>query len=213
MAMGCGICFYLDTMDFIHKPNPMEQVKALKRLVWKKKNEDLIKDYTSKLNKAVHGGKVTSFFVTILLCKGVYYCKHYEKLSGELFVEFIENNLVEIFKSSCNPTGNALVQHGDPSQNFKAAKTALDKIAAIGAVQFSIPLCSPDVNPIENAFNLVEKKLISDAVKYSISKENYVERVENTLLSYPIEPIDNIIKSMPKRTSQVMQSKSHRLKH
>ena len=88
------------------------------------------------------------------------------------------------------------VQDGDPSQNSKAAKTALEKIAA---VQFSILPCSFDLNPIENAFNLVDEKFSSDAVRHSISKETYakfVERVENTLLSYPVEPIDNIIKSM-----------------
>ena len=77
-------------------------------------------------------------------------------------------------------------QDGDSSQNSKAAKTALDEI---GAVQFSIPPHSLDLHPIENVFSLVEKKLGSDAVKYPISKESYaklVERVENTLLSYPI---------------------------
>ena len=47
------------------------------------------------------------------------------------------------------------VQDVDPSQNSKAAKTALDKI---GVVQFSIPPPFPDLNRIENAFNLVEKK-------------------------------------------------------
>ena len=114
------------------------------------------------------------------------------KLSGKLFSEFIENKFLELFKSSCTPTADVFVQDGDPSQNCKAAKTALDKI---GAVQFTIPLRSPDLHPIENALNLVEKKSNSDAVKYSISKESYakfVERVENTLLRYPIEPIDNI---------------------
>ena len=88
------------------------------------------------------------------------------------------------------------VQDADPSQNSKAAKQ--DKT---GAVQFSIPPRSPDLNPIENAFSLVEKKLSSDAVKCSISKESYAkfgERVENTLLSYPIEPIDNFIKPIQK---------------
>ena len=73
------------------------------------------------------------------------------------------------------------VQDGDPSQNSKAAKTALDKI---GAVQFSIYPRSLDLNPIESVFNLVEQKLSSDAVKYSISKESYatfVERIEKTL--------------------------------
>ena len=103
------------------------------------------------------------------------------------------------------------VQNGDPSQNSKAAKTALNKI---GAVQFSIPPRSLDLSPIKNVFNLVGKQLSSDAVKYSISKEKYakfMERIENTLLSYPTEPIDDIIKSMPKRISQV--SKGHCLKY
>ena len=86
----------------------------------------------------------------------------------------------------------------------------------IGAVQFSIPSGSPDLNLIENALNLVEQKLSSDAVKYSISKESYaklVERVENTLLSYTVEPIDNIIKSMTRRTSEVIQNKGNSLKY
>ena len=202
-----GICFYLDAKHFIHKTNPMDQAKAPKRLVWREKNEGLIKGCTSKENKAGHGGKVASFFVAISLVKGICYCKHYEKLSGTIFAEFIENNFIEIFKSSCNPAGNVFVQVGDPSQNSKAAKTALEKI---GAVQFSIPPRSPDLNPIENVFNLVEKKLGNDAVRHSISKETYarfVERVENTLLSYPVEPIDNIIKCMSKRISQVIKCK------
>ena len=69
------------------------------------------------------------------------------------------------------------VQDGDPSQNSKAAKTALEKI---GCVQFSIPPRNPDLNPIENVFNLVEKKLVSDAVKHSISKETYPRFVEKS---------------------------------
>ena len=104
-------------------------------------------------------------------------------------------------------------QDNDPIQNPNAAKTALDKIIAL---QFSILRHSPDLNPTENAFNLVKKKLSKGAVKYIILKESYaklVERVENVLLSYTIEPIDNIIKSMPKRTSQVIQSRGHLLKY
>ena len=150
-----GICFYLDAKHFIHKTNPMDPEKAIKRLVWRKKNEGLTKGSTSKGNKAGYGGKVTGFFVAISLGKGICYCKHYEKFNGKLFAEFIENNFLEIFKSSCNPTGNVFVQDVDPSQNSKAAKTALDKI---GVVQFSIPPPFPDLNRIENAFNLVEKK-------------------------------------------------------
>ena len=47
------------------------------------------------------------------------------------------------------------VEDGDPSQNFKAAKTALPKI---GTRQFSIPTHSTEFNPAGNASNLVNKK-------------------------------------------------------
>ena len=62
----------------------------------------------------------------------------------------------------------------------------------------------------------LKKKISAGAVNYSISKGSYAkfdERVKNTLLSYPIELIDNIIESMPKGISQVIQSKGHRFKH
>ena len=191
----------------------MHQAKDLKGLVWRKKNEDLIKYCTSKGNKAGHGCKVASSFAAISLRRAICYCMHYEKLCGKLFSEFIENNFIEISKSSCNTAVNVFVQDGDPIQKSKAANIFPDKI---GTAQFSILPCSLDINPIENGFNLVEKKLSSDAFKYSISKESYakfLERVENPPSRYPIVPIDNIIKSMRKRISQVIQSKCHRLKY
>ena len=87
------ICFYLDAKHFIHKINAMNQAKAPKSLFWRKKNEGLTKACTSKGNKAGHGGKVASFFVTISLDKEICNCKHYEKLSGKLFAEFIAKQL------------------------------------------------------------------------------------------------------------------------
>ena len=169
------ISFYVDAENFIHKTNPMDQTKAPKSLVWRKKNEGLAKGCTSKRNKAGHCRKMASFFCCYITRYEVCYCKHYERFSGKLFAEFIENNFLEIFKNRCNTTRNVFVQDGDPSQNFKAAKTALNKI---GAVQFSIPPRSPDLNPIENVFNLVEKTLSSVAVKSPVSKESYAKFVE-----------------------------------
>ena len=43
----------------------MDQAKAPKRRVWRKRNEGLIKGCTSKGNKAELGGRVESFFVAI----------------------------------------------------------------------------------------------------------------------------------------------------
>ena len=124
----------------------MDQAMAPKYLVWRKKNERFIKGGTSNGNKSGCGG-IVACFLAISLGKEICYCKLYEKLSGKIFAEFVENNFIEIFKSSCKSTGNVFVEDGDPAQNSKAAKTALDKI---GAVQFSIHPRSPDLNPIKN---------------------------------------------------------------
>ena len=81
-------------------------------------------------------------------------------ITRNLVVKYLLNlkktTLLRFSKVVVTPAGNVFVQNGDPSQDSKAAKNALDKI---GAVQFSIPPRSPDLNPIENAFNLVEKKI------------------------------------------------------
>ena len=58
----------------------MDEAKAPKSLVWRKKNEGLIKGRTLKGNKAGYGGKVASSFVAISLGKEICYYKHYEKL-------------------------------------------------------------------------------------------------------------------------------------
>ena len=90
------------------------------------------------------------FLTAILFGKRISYYKHYQKI----IENFTENNFIEIFTSSCNPAGKVFVQDDDPSQNYKAGKTALDKISA---VRFSTIPRSPGLNTMENSFNLVEK--------------------------------------------------------
>ena len=99
-------------------------------------------------------GKWQVFLTAILFGKRISHYKHYEKISSKLFANFIENNFIEIFTSSCNPAGKVFVQDDDPSQNYKAGKTALDKISA---VRFSTIPRSPGLNTMENSFNLVGK--------------------------------------------------------
>ena len=158
-------------------------------------------------------GRWQAFLLLYHLVKGFAFVNITKKMNGNLFAQFVENNFPDIFKESCNPSGNVFVQDGDPSQNSKAAKISLEKI---GALQFSIPPRSPDLNPIENVFNLVERQLNNDAIRDKISKESYndfVERVTNTLLNYPVGPIDNIINSMPSRIADVIRNKGQRLRY
>ena len=95
------------------------------------------------------------FCVAISYRKGVIFCRDYEKLTGKYFASLVTEDFKDVFRRSCDPKGNVFLQDGDPSQNSKPAKVALEKI---GAIQFGIPPRSPDCNPIENYFNLIERK-------------------------------------------------------
>ena len=58
---------------------------------------------------------------------------------------------------------------GCPRQNSKVARNAITKT---GAKIFPIPPRSPDLNPIENFFNLAQKKLREEAVVKKIRKKH-----------------------------------------
>ena len=66
-------------------------------------------------------------------------------MNGKFFAEFAQDDFPDTFKGSCNPSGNVFMQDRRPCQNSKVAKMSKAKIVA---VQFSIPLPSPDLKPI-----------------------------------------------------------------
>ena len=104
------------------------------------------------------------------------------------------------------------LQDGDPSQNSAIASKAMKKLE----VQVhSIPPRSPDINPIENVFHLLDKKLRSDAIENNITYESYKEfsaRVKATMETFPVDMIDKIINTMPKRMHEIVKCRGERLK-
>ena len=75
MIIGCGCLEYVfiymaSTLYIIKKKkNQMDLAKIPKFLVWRKKNEGLIKGCTSKRNEAGNCGKVASFLLLYDLVK------------------------------------------------------------------------------------------------------------------------------------------------
>ena len=107
-----------------------------------------------------------------------------EQLDGENFSNFVRKYFPAAFKNSANPKGMLFLQDGDPTQNSRKAKKAFDDV---GCRMFSIPARSPDINPIENMFNNVCKKLRENAIEHHIEHESYEEfcnRVKATLLNF-----------------------------
>ena len=81
---------------------------------------------------------------------------------------------------------------------------------------FSIPPRSTDINPIENVFHLVKKQLNRDALEQNITQESdrqFSDRVKETILSFPVATIDNIIESMDKRMNMIIKKKGQRFRY
>ena len=152
--------------------------------------------------------------VAISYGKGITLCEEYkEQLNGESFASFIRKKFPSCFKKSNCPTKKLFLQDGDPSQNSRAAKKAIEEV---GGKKFPIPPRSPDLNPIENVFNLVRRKLATDAIEKEITRETYerfVCRVKETMYSIDLETINRTIASMDKRIKEVLQSKGQRSKY
>ena len=209
-----GIAFYLDGVSFVHKTNPSQHARTTRTRAWMKKGESLHHHCTTKGKKAGVNGRVAKFMCAISYQRGFIECYHYEEaLNGEFCKSYIENGFPKMFAESPNPRGKLFLQDGDPSQNSALAKEAMD---VVGCRLFKIPPRSPDLNPIENTFNNIRKKIREDAVKQKITKETYLQfchRVKQTILNYSIQVIDRTIESMPKRVDAVIKNKGARTKY
>ena len=105
-------------------------------------------------------------------------CEQYQKL-----VDFIRRNFREILRKSEKRNSKLFINDNCPVLNCAKARQALK---AIWAELFTIhvPPRSPDLNPIENIFNIVKRELKRQAIRSDITYETYEqfsERVKCTL--------------------------------
>ena len=81
---------------------------------------------------------------------------------------------------------------------------------------FKIPPRSPNLNPIENYFYLLKKRLKQEAIEKQMEKESIKEfskRVRSAMLGSSVEQINNIIDSMNKRVVDILKSGGYRTKY
>ena len=207
------ICFYLDGASFAHKYNPCDQSRAPKGRIWRRTSEGLDTGCTAKGAHVGTGGRVLKVFVAISFGQGVICCEEYERLDGELFKSFVTEHFPKILRKSKKGHSRLFIQDGDPRQNSAKARKA---IASVGAKLLAIPPRSPDLNPIENVFHLVRKRLDIEAFEQKITHETfnqYTARVKNTLYSMDKAVIDNIIASMCRRIDLILKNKGNRTKY
>ena len=157
---------------------------------------------------------MAKFMVAIAHGKGVIGCHQYfGKINGEKFSQMVKDYFPALFASSANSKKKVFLQDGDPSQNSKVAR---DAWKPFGCSLFPIPARSPDLNPIENVFHLIGKKIKNDAKNLNIKKETYVafsRRAKATTLAFSPSIINKTIESMPARVKAVIKSKGERTKY
>ena len=86
----------------------------------------------------------------------------------------------------------------------------------LGVTIFGIPARSPDLNPIENLFNQLRRRIKQESLVKNIvqeSKEEFTHRVKGYLESYDIGRIDRLIESMPNRVRLVLKAKGQRIRY
>ena len=76
----------------------MDQARAPKGRVWRKKSEGLKQGCLAKGSKAGTGGKVTKMMVAITHSKGVLICERYEKMDAQYFTSFIDHHFDTMFE-------------------------------------------------------------------------------------------------------------------
>ena len=111
--------FIWNEVSFVYKTNPMDQARAPKGRVWRKKSEGLKQGCLAKGSKAGTGGKVAMMMVAISHGKGVLTCERYEKLDAQYFTSFIDQHFDTMFERSGKGLTRLWLQDGDPSQNSK----------------------------------------------------------------------------------------------
>ena len=209
-----GIGFYIDGVSFVHKTNPCSHAKSARTRTWRKKNEGLSIHSTAKAKKEGTGGSVAKFMVSIAYGQGVIGVHQYfGSINGEKYAQMVRQYFPDLLKNGANPGGKYFVQDNDPSQNSALAKEALKEVKA---QQFHIPARSPDLNPIENVFHLISKKIRVEAKLKHIERENFgqfSERCKRNLRDFSPEIIDNTISSMNKRIQMVIDNVGQRTKY
>ena len=112
------VSFYLDSVGFTDKCNPMEYAKSVGPQGCRKRNEGL--SITAKDKKEGMDGRTAHFFVGISYTKGVVLCEQYfEKINGPLFANISRKTFPDALAQSVNPKNKLILQDGDPSQNSK----------------------------------------------------------------------------------------------
>lgn len=156
----------------------MSEAVSPRSSVWRKASESL--SLTSKGSKNLAGGKRVHVMVCNSAKKGVILADVYEKMSRRYSSDLIARKFLTIFRRVGKTRQKIFVMGNRPSQT---SAMSMDTLQELAIELKRNPPRSPDLNPIENLFHVVKRRLREDAINKTIIKETFDEfvvRVKST---------------------------------
>ena len=127
---------------------------------------------------------------------------HLSSVTGAVHATLLEQHAIPAFKAIF-PRGNGIFQQDNAPVH--TAKDAKDVLAANGVKSLPWPAYSPDLNPIENLWSIMETNLRSRNPPASLKELREALRTEWNSISQ--EVLRNLIESMPRRVKAVIEAK------
>lgn len=129
-------------------------------------------------------------------------------LTGEKYRGIVEKHVTPVLGRSkrCSARrGYTFQQDNDPKHTSKVVKEYLEDCS------FSVmkwPACSPDLNPIENLWAIVKRKV---AKRFPTTKLMLREYLIEEWAKVPRSTLENLVRSMPKRVNAVITNEGKRI--
>jgi len=150
------------------------------------------------------------FLIGIAHDAGVVLCERIQvegRLKGVHYAAIIKSGVFDqAINQTKNPAIRVILQDNDPVQNSGIARKAF---AEKNIALFQIPARSPDINCIENYFSHVKTQLKKDALEQNITKETkdeFCNRVKQTMRNWDKVKINNLINSLPTRIEKLIKA-------
>lgn len=121
------------------------------------------------------------------------------KMTGESYVKILEENLKPSLRKM-NMSGYIFQQDNDPKHTSKTAKRYF-QMKKMKMLEW--PPQSPDLNPIEHLWTILDEKIPMDSRK---NLNDFWQGIQTARDAIPQQVLHNLVESMPKRLMAVIEN-------
>ena len=129
------------------------------------------------------------------------------KMNSQVYVDTIDKNLVESATKLCMQNDYVLLQDNDPKHTSKFTR---DYLMCNGIEVHDHPPSSPDLNPIEHAWDILDRKI---SIKDRMNLHTFQAALVREWQAIDKKIIHNLAESMPSRLREVIAMKGRATKY